>query len=439
MPVSGIRLINTDIITPNRLIRDGFIDLEAGKIKALGSMSECPAAVATAVAGVADASEATAAASVSDATDATATSATSATSTTPDSATLKIIDLKGCYATPGFIEMHSHGGGGADIMDGTREAILTFARAHAKAGVTGILASTLTSSEQDLHQVLAAFKEAKKSNLDGAKLLGLHLEGPYLSPEMSGAQDPRYLKNPDPKKYLPLLENPDIKRWSVSPELPGAMELGRHLRERGILAAMAHTKATYDKVLEALDNGYTHITHFYSCTSTVTRERCFRIAGVVEAGYLDEDITIEIIADGKHLPPPLLKLIYKSKGSSRTALISDSIRAMGMPEGESILGGLRDGQKVVVEDGVAAYPDRSSLAGSVVGGNQLIRNMVNLADVPLLHAVRMMSKTPASILGISAHKGTLAQGMDADVTVLDKDLNVVLTIVEGRIVYDSRR
>jgi N-acetylglucosamine-6-phosphate deacetylase len=429
MPVSGIRLINTNIITPNRLIRDGFIDLKAGKIKALGSMSECGAAAADATVAV-DATTASALA---------AASAPAAAASVAASASTEIIDLKGCYAAPGFIEMHSHGGGGADVMDGTSQAILTFARAHAKAGVTGILASTLTSSETDLLQVLHAFKEAKKSNVDGAKLLGIHLEGPYLSPEMSGAQDPRYLKNPDPDKYLPLLENPDIKRGSVSPELPGAMELGRHLRERGILAAMAHTKASYDKVLEALDNGYSHITHFYSCTSTVTRERGFRIAGAVEAGYLDDDITIEIIADGKHLPPPLLKLIYKSKGSNRTALISDSMRAMGMPEGESILGGLRDGQKVIVEDGVAAYPDRSSLAGSVVGGNQLIRNMVNLADVPLLHAVRMMSKTPANILGISGHKGTLAPGMDADVTVLDKDLNVVLTIVEGRIVYDNRR
>lgn len=408
MPVSGIRLINTNIITPNRLIRDGFIDLEAGKVKALGRMSECVAAVTA---------SATAAAAVP----------------------AEVIDLKGCYTTPGFIEMHSHGGGGADVMDGTSQAILTFARAHAKAGVTGILASTLTSSRSDLLNVLQVFKEAKKDNTDGATLLGLHLEGPYLSPEMSGAQDPRYLKHPVPDEYLPLLENPDIKRWSVSPELPGAMELGQHLRKRGILAAMAHTKATYDTVLEALDNGYTHITHFYSCTSTVTRERGFRIAGALEAGFLDDDITIEIIADGKHLPPPLLKLIYKSKGSNRTALVSDSMRAMGMPEGDSILGGLRDGQKVIVEDGVAAYPDHSSLAGSVVGGNQLIRNVVNLADVPLLHAVRMMSKTPASILGIADHKGTLAPGMDADVTVLNNDLDVILTIVGGRIVYDGRR
>lgn len=401
MSGSYVRLVHGTIITPNRLIHDGYLEMLDGKIQSVGRMDELD------------------------------------TCSAPGSDSRRIVDVHGRYVAPGFIEMHAHGGGGADVMDGTVEAILTIAKAHAAAGVTSILPSTLTSSMPNLYRVIQSFKAAKKLNTSGSGLIGLHLEGPYLSPAMSGAQDPRYLKEPDPAEYLPLVEDADIRRWSVSPELPGALEMGRHLRDHGILAAIAHTNANYDTVLAAMDAGYTHITHFYSCTSTVSRDRGYRIAGALEAGYLEDDLTVEVIADGKHLPPSLLRLVYKSKGHDRTALVSDSMRAMGMPEGEYILGDVHEGQKVVVEDGVAAYPDRSSLAGSVTGGNQLVRNMVSLADVPLVQAIRMMTRTPARILGISSAKGTLAAGMDADVVVLDSTLDVWMTMVAGRVVFEA--
>ncbi|MGE5623546.1 MAG: N-acetylglucosamine-6-phosphate deacetylase, partial [Methanocella sp.] len=351
------------------------------------------------------------------------------------------VDARGWTALPGFIDLHVHGGGGADLMDATPEAVWTMGEAHARGGTTAILPSTLTSSEADLKLTLAAYREAATragspgSTYRGAKLLGLHLEGPYFALTQKGAQDPRYVKNPDPAEYLPLLdEYPEIRRWSVAAELPGALELGAELRRRGILAALGHTDADCATVVRAVEAGYTHLTHFYSAMSGVRRVNCYRVAGAIEAGYLLDALSVELIADGHHLPKELLQLAYKVKGPDRIALVTDAMRAAGMPEGEYLLGSVRDGQRVVVEGGVGWLPDKTSFASSVATMNVTIRTMVELAGVPPAEAARMAATTPARLLGLS-DKGVLAAGKDADLVLLENDCSVALTAVEGTIVY----
>ncbi|HEY1010624.1 MAG TPA: N-acetylglucosamine-6-phosphate deacetylase [Daejeonella sp.] len=348
------------------------------------------------------------------------------------------IDAQGKYVSPGFIDIHVHGGGGHDFMDGSEEAFLKIAETHAKYGTTGLMPTTLTSELDELYHTLDLYKQADRNNHRGAQFLGMHLEGPYFSVKQCGAQDPRYIRNPDPKEYMDILSrSSDIKRWSAAPELAGAIEFGNHLRSKNILVAMAHTDAIYEEALEAFEAGYTLATHFYSCMSGVTRRECFRYAGVIETAYLLDEMDVEIIADGIHLPAPLLKLIYKIKGPDRIALITDSMRAAGMPPGESILGSKHNGLKVIVEDGVAKLPDRTSFAGSVATSDRLVRNMVNMANVPLLEAVKMASLTPANILGINDAKGSLIKGKDADIVIFDENIQVSTTIVQGRVIYSK--
>jgi N-acetylglucosamine-6-phosphate deacetylase len=347
------------------------------------------------------------------------------------------IDAKGQYIAPGFIDIHVHGGGGFDFMDGTEEAFLKIAELHAQYGTTSLVPTTLTAEKEDLLQTLDVYENAKRQNTKGAAFLGIHLEGPYFALSQRGAQDPRYIRNPDPAEYEEILgHSSSIVRWSAAPELEGAIAFGQRLRQKGILAAIAHTDAFYDDVLTAYENGYSLVTHLYSAMSGVTRKNAFRYAGVIESAFL-LDLDVEIIGDGIHLPAPLLKLIYKIKGADRTALITDAMRGAGMPEGESTLGSLKNGLKVIIEDGVAKMPDRTSFAGSVATFDRLVRNMITMANVPLLDAVRMASTTPARIMGVDNQKGLIAKGKDADVVIFDENINVSKTMVGGKVIYSK--
>ena len=395
MKKQRIKIYNGKIITPERIIDNGTIVITGNNI--------------TAVAGsdidVADALE---------------------------------INAGGNYISPGFIDIHVHGGGGYDFMDGSEEAFLKIAETHACFGTTSLLPTTLTSEKEGLLQTLDLYEQANKKNTKGAQFLGMHLEGPYFAVNQRGAQNARYIRDPDPKEYKEILEHSSsIKRWSAAPELKGAIDFGKYITSKGILAAVAHTDAIYEEVLEAFENGYTLATHFYSAMSGVTRRNAFRFAGVIESAYLLDGMDVEIIADGVHLPEALLKLVYKIKGPDRTALITDAMRAAGMPEGESVLGNLKNGLKVIVEDGVAKLPDRSSFAGSVATADRLVRTMINMAGVPLTEAVRMISKTPARIMKVDDKKGSLQEGKDADILIFDKDINIKMTMVNGNVVYKS--
>ncbi|MBB3838862.1 N-acetylglucosamine-6-phosphate deacetylase [Runella defluvii] len=347
------------------------------------------------------------------------------------------IDAQGRYISPGFIDIHVHGGGGADFMDGTEEAFLTVAKLHARFGTTALVPTTLTAEKEDFLHTLDVYEKAHRRNTNGAAFLGIHLEGPYFALSQRGAQDPRYIRKPDPAEYEEILNySSSIVRWSAAPELEGAIPFGQRLRQKGILAAIAHTDAYYDDVLAAYENGYSLVTHLYSAMSGVTRKNAFRYAGVIESSYL-LDLDVEIIGDGIHLPAPLLQFVYKFKGPDRTALITDAMRGAGMPEGESVLGSLKNGLPVIIEDGVAKLPDRTSFAGSVATFDRLVRNMITMANVPLLDAVRMASTTPARIMGVSDRKGSLAKGKDADIVIFDENINVGMTMVGGKVVYNQ--
>lgn len=347
----------------------------------------------------------------------------------------EVIDARSYYVSPGFIDLHTHGAGGADFMDATVDAYLTIAETHARYGTTALLPTTLTCPDEELFHMFDIYREAKARNTKGAQFLGIHLEGPYFAYSQRGAQDPANLKQPVPEHYGKILEaSDDIVRWSIAPELPGALELGRLLSSRKILPSVGHTDAVCEEVMEAFEAGYSLMTHLYSGMQGVTRRNAYRYAGAVEAAFLLDGMDVEIIADGVHLPKSLLQLIYKFKGADRIALITDSMRAAGMPEGAYKLGSLKEGQTVVVEDGVAKLPDRSAFAGSVATADRLVRTMVETAAVPLTDAVKMMTATPARILGVSDRKGRLEAGKDADIILFDDHIRVARTLIHGKTV-----
>ena len=350
----------------------------------------------------------------------------------------EVIDAQGRYVSPGFIDIHTHGAGGADYMDGTLEAYLTAARMSARHGATLVYPTTLTSSNEVLFDTFDLYEQAVAANTEGAAFGGLHLEGPYFNPKQAGAQDPRYLRNPQPEDYLEILSRSNnIARWSFSPELDGAPEFAAELSKRGIIAAAGHTDATFEQCDEAYKNGCSLITHFYSCISTIIRKNSYRTAGVMEYGYYQDGMAVEIIADGHHVPSSLLHLIVKVKGVDNVVLVTDSMRGAGMPEGPSILGGLADGQECIVENGVAKLLDGSGFAGSVCTTDRLVRTMITIGGCSLEQAVQMASLNPARVMGVADRKGSLEAGKDADIVIFGDNVEVFATIVSGRKVYQK--
>ncbi len=392
---SRLKIFNGHLITPSQVLKDGVLVVENGKITSVGTQNiEVPDAVE--------------------------------------------IDAAGQYISPGFIDIHVHGGGGCDFMDGDVAAFLQIAQLHARFGTTSMVPTTLTSTREHLLHTLDVYEKAKAQNTQGADFLGIHLEGPYFAMSQRGAQDSRYIRNPDPAEYLEILAySKSIVRWSVAPELDGALDMAHHLRQHRVLPAFAHTEATYDDIVRGFEHGYTLATHLYSAMLGVTRRDAMRYAGAVEAAFLIENMDVEIIADGVHLPAPLLQLVYNIKGPDRTALITDAMRAAGTEVTESILGAQQNGLKVIVEDGVAKLPDRTAFAGSIATTDRLVRTMLQNTNIPLQEVIKMMTATPARIMSVGTRKGALAVGYDADLVVFDQNIKVSKTIVGGKIVYSG--
>lgn len=351
-----------------------------------------------------------------------------------DVAADKSIDIGGKYLAPGFVELHTHGAGGSDFMDGTLEAFEAACSTHMAHGTTTILPTALAATREEILRSIDCFKLAKKELAGkGPCMPGLHMEGPYLNAAQAGAIDPNYIRNPEPEEYEYFLEygKGAISRWTLAVEMEGADKFAQRLREEGILPSIGHSNAEYCQVKEAFEKGVTHVTHLYSAMSTIVRRSGFRHSGVLESAFCIPDMTVEVIADGCHLPIELLQMVYRFKGVEKVALTCDSMRCAGQDVKESILGSLENGQKVLIEDDVAKLMDRSAFAGSIATDDRLIRVMVHKAGVPLWDAVRMMSLTPAEIIGLGDVKGSLTVGKDADLVVFDDDIVIDGVMVEG--------
>lgn len=346
----------------------------------------------------------------------------------------EVINADGRYLSPGFIDIHTHGGGGYDFMDGTLEDIYNASKAHMQFGTTSIVPTTLTGSKESLLEFIGLFNQIDRKREGFPNILGLHLEGPYFAYSQRGAQDPQFLRNPDKDEYREALSKTDrILRWSFAPELDGSKEFLQELNKHQVVSSLAHSEATCEQVVEGYQNGLRALTHFYSGMLSVTRKNSYRVAGAVEAGYLLDDLYVEVIADGSHLPKELLQLIYKIKGPDRICLVTDSMRAAGMPDGKYILGNKKTGVPVIVEDKVAKLADRTSFAGSVATTDRLLGTFYQYTDAPLYQVVKMLTLNPAKLLHIDTDKGSIEEGKDADLIIFDENIKVDFVMVNGKI------
>lgn len=348
-----------------------------------------------------------------------------------------IVDACGGYVSPGYVDMHLHGGGGFDFMDGTEEALIEISRIHCKHGATSLAPTTIACSNEELYAFFDTYRRVESSSDLGASFIGIHMEGPYISQEMKGAQPTKYVRNYTVEELDEILDRGSdiIIRWSVAPELPKMQQFAQQISKYSILPAIAHSNATCEEIIKSFDWGYRHITHLYCTTPSVRKINQNVHAGIVEAAYLLDDMTIELIGDGKHVPPELIQMVHKIKGPDRTALITDSMRAAGTNVAESFLGAETPENRVIIEDNVAKLPDRSFYAGSIATADNVVKNAYFNAKLPLYDCITMMSLTPCSILGIDNIKGSLKQGKDADILILDEKLNVKTVFVNGQLKY----
>jgi len=343
---------------------------------------------------------------------------------------------EGGYLSPGFIDLHVHGGDGADFCDRGEESFLRALRAHFLGGTTTIVPTLMSAGLENILTSGANFDSISQNWEAHAaipRLAGLHLEGPYFSQKQLGAQDAAFVRNPDPGEYETILDQlPHIARWSAACELPGAMELGDTLSRRGITPCIGHSDATTAQVRQAMNHGYQCVTHLYSSCSMVHRNGPYREGGIVEAAYLLDELDVEMIGDGIHLPPDFLNLIYKIKGPEHIALITDCIRPGGtnLPDGTLTYSDEKKNRPVIIRGGVAVMPDNTCFAGSVATMAQVVRACTLQAGIPLWDVVKMASLTPARMLGLAGKRGSIQPGKEADLLILDRQLNIQTILLQ---------
>lgn len=337
------------------------------------------------------------------------------------------IDCGGDYLSPGFVDIHVHGCHGASFFDPTPEALNRATRFHALHGTTSILPTTASAAPEDIRSAVQNIARAMAEGNDGARVLGAHLEGCYFNPKCAGAQNPEFLYPARPEDYMPLVETGAIRRVSASPEIGGVLEMARRLAPLGVLMSVGHSDADYDTMMRALEAGFSHVTHIYNAISMLSNCYYYPQIGACETALLHDEFTVEAICDGRHLPPQLLRLMYKIKGAGRFHAVTDSVFA-GAPDGPCD----DHGMACLVEDGVCMLADRSAFAGSVATTDRLLRTLVNDALIPLSDAVKMLSLTPAQQIG-ARDIGRIAPGMRADLNRFGDDLQIKATWIGGEI------
>lgn len=337
----------------------------------------------------------------------------------------KTINAGGGYIIPGGIDIHVHGGGGRDFMEASSDAFMVAIEAHRAHGTTAILPTLSSSSESMIRWAAQVCSELMEDPMNG--ILGLHLEGPYFNTKMAGAQMPENIRIPNPSEYVPIVEEyPCIKRWDAAPELPGADDFGKFITSKGVMAGIAHTQADYRDVKRAVESGYNMVTHFYNAMTTSHKNGVYKHEGTVESIYLFDSLFVEVIADGIHVPPIIMKLIYKFKGADRMVLITDALACSASDSDKAF------DPRVIIEDGVCKLSDRSAIAGSIATMDRLIKTAVEQVDIPLADVSRMVSENPARLLGVYDRKGSLAKGKDADIIILDKNHDLTHVFSMGR-------
>ena len=353
-----------------------------------------------------------------------------------------VIDATGLYVCPGFVDIHTHGGGGGDFMDAEDEAFEKAMAFHSQSGTTSLVATSVTAPVEQITAMLAYVRKFKAMDATPCRILGAHIEGPYLSLKNKGAQPERFLRVPAKDSYDFILENKDcIKTVTIAPELEGAVQMTAALKKAGIVVCGGHDDGTKNEIMPVIEAGLSHCTHLWCTMSGVSMRNGVRSVGLCELALIDDRLTVEFIGDNHHITPDMVKLICKCKQPDKLCIVSDCLRAGGMPVGKELyqLGAKHDSnaQKFLVSDGVARLPDGSRLAGSIQPLSQMVRNLVVDAGVPLHDAVTMASLTPATIVGEEKRIGSLAPGKLADICLLDADFKVKMTITNGKIVYNA--
>jgi len=378
---------NGTVITPFRTIKNGVVIFENGKITAVGRKSDVkmPKGIIA-------------------------------------------IDASGKTVASGFIDIHIHGGRGRDIMEGSYEAINQIAKFVASHGTTAFLPTTVSTPRDDLLNAVRAVKKAMERGTEGAEVLGLHLEGPYINPEKRGAHDAEYVRPPSPDEIKELLEaaNRTIKIVTLAPEVDGSKELIEELGKLGIVASMGHSNATYREAMDAIKLGVTHAAHAFN----EMRSFHHREPGVLGAVLVHDELTAELISDNIHVHPVVMKLLVRTKGKNKVVLITDAIQAAGMPDGKYKLGK----QNVIVKKGVCRL-ESGELAGSTLTMNEAVRNAMKSVGIPLRTAIKMATVNPAVAISVNKNKGSLEPGKDADIVIIDDEVNVYMTIAKGKVVY----
>lgn len=385
---------NGTVITPHKEIRDGVVIVQGSKIIDVGKKGEVQEPLQA-----------------------------------------RVIDADSGYIIPGMIDIHVNGAMGADVTKVLPDTFDVMGRFFVKHGTTSYLGTTITSADEDFVKVLNYAREVINGNkAEGAELLGIHMEGPYLSHGQSGAHPRSFLKSPSRGHYMQFMEYSDVlKKMTLAPELDGAAQLVKDLRDKGIIAAAGHTDGIYREVKASIDAGITHGTHFFCNMSHFRRDNLKRVAGVVETLLYDDRVSGELIGDGWHVGPMLMKLLVRVKGIDRVCFVTDAMPAVGLPDGLHMIGDV----EAVVENGIARLPDNTAYAGSVTTMDVCLRNGMDQVDLSLIDVVRMATLTPAEIVAADNRKGSLEKGKDADIVVCDKDLNVRKTVARGKLVYEK--